>query len=662
LDGVSPLTVRVVDDQQQPLPGIRLYPWLMRKESEPDSLNLSYFTDTFSQWSDESGETTFDWIPSWQRSMIQVWPSAEGFVHKRGVYDVRSGDGRIEMQLDRLVPIRGQVADAMGEPVRDITVAARGAGYTFDDGQASTTTDQEGKYELLVPPDQIYLVIVRDPNWASAAQDGFAVHRNQPVENKDFKLRPATRVFGTLIDERSQQPIPNQRVRVYQYGQDLHSMNGVELPNPENSNRWVQPLQVFSTTTDQQGRFEFALGDGNFDIRPPQQEKADKFEIAGQAELEMQLTTEVHQQVELHGTVVDKREQSPLEGVRVTGVPRGFRGDDWQATTGTDGKFRVKRYQEPAYVHAISADKRLAAVAELDGLQQEVVLQLQPVGSAQGRLLKTDSSEPLDGQRIDYGIRVPDENERTWSDRFGGRVFTDPDGTFRLDALVAGWEYTLNLETSNDGLIPTLTKITVEPEQSLDLGDLNAPKPRKRYSPPTLEERIGKAFAVDGTPLERHDRALKLIQLVNQHLLIVFGDPEDSRVRRLMDIRYNDRDFRPVRDEFRFMAIATDKSRRDAAEALTDWLDESLDDDRGKFMLVILDQDGPSLDRRAGVDEGVAGWSGGRDSVVCDPQRVRPSAGDIERSQDEGEHRIPIERKRSGALREHVERDEAAIN
>ena len=269
LDGASPLTVSVIDDQQQSLVGIRVYPWLLRKDSEPDSLNLSYFTPAFSQTTDSTGKATFSWIPTWQKSPITVWPTAEEFVRSRGNYDPQTGSGHLEMQLDRLVPIRGRVIDAKGQPKAGITVVARGAGYSFDAGSASTKTNDQGRYELFVPPDQIYLVVVKDQRWAATPQDGFAVLRNQPVSNKDFELRKATRVFGTLIDENTQEPIPNERVLVYQYGQDLHSLDGLELPNPENSRRYVCPMHVFNATTDDNGRFEFALGDGNFDIRPP---------------------------------------------------------------------------------------------------------------------------------------------------------------------------------------------------------------------------------------------------------------------------------------------------------------------------------------------------------------------------------------------------------
>lgn len=595
LSGASPLTVSVVDDEQHPLEGVSLYPWLLKKDSEPDSLNLSYFTPAFSQSSDALGETTFSWLPAWQKSLTVVWPSASGFVHTRGVYDPQTDAGRLVMQLDRLVPIRGRVVDADGKPRGGITVAARGAGYGHDSGMASTVTDERGQYELLVPPEQVYLVVVMDPQWASAPQQGFAVFRNQPVENKDFTLRKATRVFGTLIDEHTREPIGNERVIVYQYGQDLHSMEGVELPNPDNSRQYVCPMQYYNATTDAEGRFEFALGDGTFDIRPPQQEKADKFQVAGESELEMEVTTRLQTKVELVGLVLAKDAQAKLAGARVTGVPRNFSGRDWEATTDDEGKFRVRRLREATYVYAASADGTSAAIGELQADKNTFFLTMQKVGSATGRLVTEESQEPVGGAKIAYGVPVPAVDNGSWSYRFGGTVVTSPDGTFRLDGLVPGWEYTLSLETTADGVIPTLTKVTISPEESATLGDLSAPKPRAPFVPQTLEDRIRSAFEVEGSPMERHERALGLVGLVNQHLLIVFGVADHPCIHRLMDIRFNDRDFRPFSDEFRFMAIPTDEERRGPALELANALDESLEGERGDFLLVVLDRDGTKV-------------------------------------------------------------------
>lgn len=595
LEGATAVTVKVVDDDGQPVSDVRVYPWLLKKDTQNDDLNLSMHHETFAQRTDSAGISVFAWLPSWQTGITQFWPNKTGYNRQRGLYTPANDKGHMEIVLKKHVPIRGRVQNADGTPAANISISAIGAGYTLDEARENGWTDSNGEYEIMVPPDQIYLVVASGKGFAAAPQTGFAVFKGQPVAEKNFTLRPATRIYGTLIDEDTKEPVPNARVFVYQYGKDLHSMNGVELPNPEQSRTYVQPLTTQNTQTNDQGQFELFVGDGNFDIRPPQQEKAEKFEIAGETEREFLLTTKLSKEVELTGVVRIADTDTPLEGATLFGVSRSHGGRDWRATTSKAGEFRVKQHPAATYVYAHSSDKSLGAIMELEAKQPSVELALQPVGTAKGRLLELESKEAWAGQIIQFGIRVPDENEQTWSNRFGGRITTADDGTFELVGLVPGWEYELTMESRTDGTIPFLGKTTVKPGEAVSIGDVSPPPPRKPYVPPTLEQQIAESFAVAGTPLERNAKAIERIKLVNQHMLIVFGVPEDPQIHQLMEIRFNDSDFRPLSDEFRFMAIPTDAARLDAAKDLAATLNESLDGDRARFLLVLLDSTGTKV-------------------------------------------------------------------
>ena len=595
LEGAAPVSVKVVDDDGQPLADVGVYPWLLKKDSENDQLNLSMYNREFHQMTNSDGTTIFAWLPSWQTGMIQFWPNVTEYGRERGSYTPATDKGRLEIVLKKLVPLRGRVRNADGTPASGIRISAFGAGYTSDEAHENGFTDSSGEYEILVPPDQIYLVVASGKAVAAAAQTGFAVFKGKPAEGKDFTLRPATRIYGTLVDEDTREPVPNATVFVYQYGQDLHSMNGVVLPNLENSRTYVQPLTTYSTQTKGQGQFELFVGDGNFDIRPPRQEKVEKFEISGEAEREFVVTTKLSKEVELTGVVRIADTNTPLASASVSGVSRNQGGRDWQATTNESGEFRVNQYPAATYVHAVSSDGMLGAITEVKAKQPLVELALKPVGTAKGRLLTLNTKEPWAGQIIQYGIRVPDENDRTWSNRFGGQVTTADDGTFELIGLVPDWEYEMSMTSRSDGTIPFLGKVTAKPGESVSIGDVSPRPPRKPYVPPTLEERINESFGVAGTPLERNVSAQEKIKLVSQHLLIVFGVPDDPRIHRLMDIRFNDSDFGPFRDEFLFMAIPTDAARIDAANQLAATLNESLDSERSEFLLVLLDSTGTKV-------------------------------------------------------------------
>lgn len=460
---------------------------------------------------------------------------------------------------------------------------------------ATITTNADGRIDFIV---RILPAALVQLQFTATSQDEqqLAFHRltDKPLDNRDFQLRTPTRVHGRLINERTEKPIPNERVIVYQYGIALQDLPEVEFPNPDNENYYIQPIQQYYATTDELGKFEFSLGDGEFDLRPPQQEKVEKFTIAGQPAIELDVSTKIQPEVELLGIVIDRETSQPIVGATVSGVPRTFNGRDWQATTGEDGKFKVRRREEETYAHAVNADRSQAAIIEIGDTKKTFVIQLQPVGAVRGRLLD-NAKQPVVGQKIEFNVNVPDMKNETWSPRFGGAVVTDELGHFELTALAAGWEYGVNFPYTPDGLIPQLTKVTVESGELKDLGDLTMPPPRKPYQPPTLEDRIQSACEVSGTPLERYQRSLETIKLVNQHLLIVFGHPDDARIASLMKLRFEDPEFRPYSDEFRFMAIPTDAPRLDAALALAKQLDEELPQARQPFQLAICDANGKKV-------------------------------------------------------------------
>jgi beta-lactamase regulating signal transducer with metallopeptidase domain/protocatechuate 3,4-dioxygenase beta subunit len=471
LEGAASVTVRVVDEEGQPLNSVDVYPWHLGKESENPGLNLSMYDQTFFQTTNIEGEAIFTWLPLWHTGKIDFFSMAKGYDHRRGSYSAEIHKGLLEIVVKKLVPIRGRVRNADGTPAGGIRISAIGAGYGMDAHSKDTTsTDASGSYEVLVPPDQIYLVVASGKGVAAAPQTGFAVFKGQPEDDVNFMLRPATRVYGTLVDEDTGAPIPNETVHVYQHGQDLDA-TAVRLPNPDNLRDGVRPSTIYRTQTDANGQFNLFVGDGNFEIRPPREEKAEKFEIAGETERKFVVRSRVIKEAKLSGVVRIAGTEALAVGARVSGASRRH-GRDWHATTNEAGEFRVSQYPAATYIHAVSSDKMLGAITEIDAKQPSVELALHPVGTAKGRLLRHDTKEPWAGQIVQYGIRVPDEKNHAWSSRFGGRVTTAVDGTFELVGLVSGWDYEMNMNSRSDGAIPSLGKVRGVSGQSVTIGDV----------------------------------------------------------------------------------------------------------------------------------------------------------------------------------------------
>ena len=188
------------------------------------------------------------------------------------------------------------------------------------------------------------------------------------------------------------QPLAGQTVYVSQYGQDLHSLDGVKIANPEGSNQYVRPMVSIFATTNEQGEYRIALGDGNFDIRP-REGKPNSFSIGGESELRIDVLATIVESIEFTGLVTDPSGKQ-LAGAVVQSVSRNFHIGDWNAATGENGQFTVKRREGLAVIRALSADQSLAAITELAADASYREFQLAPVGSARGRLLNEDGQTP----------------------------------------------------------------------------------------------------------------------------------------------------------------------------------------------------------------------------------------------------------------------------
>ncbi len=479
LEGAAPLSVRITDTQGEAIEGAQTYVWLLRKKSGEEQLNLSYFADAFMATSDTSGRVTFDWFPIWQEEITTIWPSADGFVHARGNYDPASKTGELAIQLDRLIPIRGTVRFADGKPAANITISASGAGYTFDGFRGNGKTNELGEYEILAAPHQIYMLYVTDKKWSAASQSGFALLPGEVVAEKDFVLRRATRIHGRVLNQETGEPVSGQLLYLTHHGIDLNAMGNDVLPNPEDSKKWVCPMQQLNMMSGPQGEFEFFVGDGEYNLFI-QGFDGEKLTIDGDEERLVDLRIAVQTKAAFTGLVVDDDSNAPVAGAKVQAVSRNFRQhNDWQATTTAQGKFQVERFREASYLHVVDTEEKHGAISEITADETIVVVRLRRLGSARGRLLTEDGKAPAAGTKLLYGIRIQDEANRLSTSRFGKVVTCDANGMFTLPNLVPGWEYECTLHDHPSGFVLNVAQVKVEVGQTVELGDLKTPAPKQ---------------------------------------------------------------------------------------------------------------------------------------------------------------------------------------
>jgi len=82
-------------------------------------------------------------------------------------------------------------------------------------------------------------------------------------------------------------------------------------------------------------------------------------------------------------------------------------------------------------------DQTLAGIVEVGEEKRTCLIQLEPVGRARGRLVNSDG-RPITGQAIHFGVDVLDVQDVIFTSRFGGKVITNDNGEFELNALRIG--------------------------------------------------------------------------------------------------------------------------------------------------------------------------------------------------------------------------------
>jgi hypothetical protein len=545
LNGIRPVTVRVIDEADQPMAGVSVTPWLLRKPNKGevnDSLNLSGLPG-FSQQTNEQGVASFDVIPTDNVRQINFWARADGyFSPERHNFDPASDKSEVVAKLIPLMRIAGRVLTPDGQPAADIEVHAAGDGYSFDSFRGTTRSDTDGRFEFQAYPDHYYQLSAGNREWASPPVNKI-VRTGTPVDDLELKLQPATRVFGRVTIGPNSEPIPEQFVSLYQKEAvsyyDLPEDQ--KLPNPGDSNQAVSPRIIQGAKADKDGRFEFFTGPGEYYIFGPSGIDPPQFTINDEQEVEINLHAQRPLTIATGGRVV--LHDDPNEGVSeavVSGYPFNSRLRDLRAVTGADGRFQAERGTGEMIVYAASKDRTLAGITKIGPEDAEIVIPIGPTGSARGRLTDEETAVPIADRRVEYGIWIQ-FTDSTFSWRFGGNATTDADGNFTIDKLIPGQEYVLEAVTETDGEGNPRSwrragKVTVKSSSTIEqIGELKLPAP---YREQTTEERVAKAFSAPKSLDEQLKSRLRDAPLSYQRVLLVVGSAESPLVRQFYAMEY----------------------------------------------------------------------------------------------------------------------------
>jgi protocatechuate 3,4-dioxygenase beta subunit len=195
----------------------------------------------------------------------------------------------------------------------------------------------------------------------------------------------------------------------------------------------------------------------------------------------------------LAGTVVGPEGQ-PLAGAHAAGlssvlVPFGFRDSKLEQADFQAGGLTPRRPRSLVFVHA---EKKLAKVQPIRGDEEgPLTVRLEPLATLAGRIVGADG-RPRPGLKVAVLMSVERKDYAdlplellfdypSWSKLTNGEATTDDAGRFRIEGLVPGLKYLLNVK-DEAAILPDYTRevLALEAGQDKDLGDLKAkPSPGK---------------------------------------------------------------------------------------------------------------------------------------------------------------------------------------
>ena len=218
----TPVTIKVVNEEGEPLPGVKVAPSeILEEGATPHYMTmLESFMDSFSAAdfccarTNEEGIATLEFLPERfiTRTRFSAYVPREGILHPDGrqtyynatfrwMREPPEGQNCLEITLGKLARVKGTVKLADGTPVPWISIGVSDLHPYQPDmpGHRSGFTDVNGAYDLLVPPNDVYHFDVADNMLGIASRVlNFKVGDGNADTTLDFVLEKGIRLHGKV--------------------------------------------------------------------------------------------------------------------------------------------------------------------------------------------------------------------------------------------------------------------------------------------------------------------------------------------------------------------------------------------------------------------------------------------------------------------------------
>jgi protocatechuate 3,4-dioxygenase beta subunit len=478
LAGAKSVTIALKDDAGKPLEGVRLYPFVLNKGGQPDGFNMTQIFE-FGQRTNESGETMFEWLPTWAFGSLTI--SSHSRKHGQWQTLVSAADPsgkRIDGQLTRKVQLSGRVRNPDGRPAEGAEVRIGTASHSGHPVHITTNTDPTGEYSFLVDPDHICLIVARsvDGQLASPSKDDVITFSKVDLANIDLQLQPATRVIGK-VETPLQAPLKAPlQVSITQSGRDIKEIPSVQLPDSDNARWLVMPNIYTRVVVAADGTFETFVGPGKHRFSGPggpgtlhtvTNEKEIRVAVAG---------PKAEEKLILKGTVVAGDPARPVPEARIRAFDKKFDLPGLRAILADkEGRFETERVPHEMTLYVYSPDRKLGAVVPIDGRSDTTTVELTPTAKVHFRLLTPDG-EPWTTPALVGAKFRPTENSTS---TFDPPIAPTKEGRVEFPDLIVGASYSFEISMDGGKNYRSLKSSTINTADPLDLGDITVNPPNE---------------------------------------------------------------------------------------------------------------------------------------------------------------------------------------
>ena len=273
LEGGGTARIKALDADGRPIACAGVVLWLLKKAGRSSKVNA--FSRSMYAATGPDGVATFDWLPV-TKDLLQFWPTDDTYANRRVVVEEQQTQP-VTTRLFRTEAIRGRVVHADGTPAAGVWLEAYGSGKKHDNGRGEALTGADGRYEMMVSPDEAYAVYIED----KGARRGRARRRHPPGQagrRRQLHARRGTLLRGTVSVGDGKKPASGVYIRLDEDG-------GLARGVPR-CRRYVLPLDSppVRRSTDAAGHYSIRIGPGTYTLLGPPRTKDEKLVVKDETE------------------------------------------------------------------------------------------------------------------------------------------------------------------------------------------------------------------------------------------------------------------------------------------------------------------------------------------------------------------------------------------